>query len=176
MGLNLEVLQQRHQVVQALTDEFSNPTLGTWFTGSFAKGGPDGPPEAVAWSGMDGFARRLGQMTHSPVPAVVVVESMEQDQRTNVHALIGGIDHLPTKMVAKAWKLGNVCVMPAEQPRHARYLAKKVAKGTSWQYNPTNRNKFTKAVARVRVLERRREDNTDPVVYDAGGRVIAHGN
>ena len=177
MGLHRKLLKQRRErrsgnprSKEDLADYYSRPELSTWFSGSFAEprgGSASGPTEEAAWGAVSRFERRLGQMVHSPIPALVVVETEEQEQRTNAHLLLGGVSHLAPDVISAAWRLGNTTVGPARR-HHALYLANKVLAGTPLQEHPSN---FKKALRRVRLLEQRRR-TTGSVVYDTGGRVV----
>jgi hypothetical protein len=156
---------------KALTTEYLEVIemsgLTAFLTGTFK--GLGLPTAAVAWRAAHQCRRRLEQMTHGPIPMVVVVETEEQKQRTNVHMLVAGIDHLSydNRLIRSAWTHGYLKVDRPILGGAGGYLARKIVKGEAeWDRWP---EKFDKALRRVGWLhrKRRREGIT---LYNAAGR------
>jgi hypothetical protein len=149
---------------------FSDPQLSVFFTGSFNTNGVHMPSDATAWRVAHACWRRLGQMAHSPTPAVVVIESSAQNQSTHVHFLIAGVDHLPDSAFHSAWGRGNTKVERPLTGGAPGYLAAKAAEGAPWERWPA---KFDKALRRQRYLARKRKRAGEGIVlYSAGGYAV----
>ena len=98
MGLDHEALRRRRRkragteekaLARDYLDVIALPALKTFLSGSLA--GTSQPTVWAAWRAAHQCRRRLEQMAHGTVAMVVVVETDEQKQRTNVHMLSAGI-------------------------------------------------------------------------------------
>jgi hypothetical protein len=142
----------------------SREELTTFCTGTFRWSAT----EEAAASVLSRYLRRLGQMTHGPIPTAGVFDI--KDGRLHLHLLQGGLAHLPPKMIREAWEPWRYGHIDVERPAGAgsrSYIANKIVDlGMEWFFSP---DQFDRAIRRVRFLRRKRQQEGIRI-YDAGGR------